>query len=137
MHFVDDVHFVLARNRRVLHVVHDVADLIHAVVRSRVQFDNIDIARARKRTADFALAARRAVNGAEAVDRARENPRAGRLARAAAAREKIRVSDVTALDLIDKRARDVFLRYYVPESRGAVFSVQCQHVLALDNYLAD
>jgi len=112
-------------------------NLIHAVVRSRVQFDNIDIARARKRTADFALAARRAVDGLKAVDRARENSRAGRLARAAAAREKIRVSNVTALDLIDKRARDVLLRYYVPESRGTVFSVQCQHMLALDNYLAD
>ena len=44
VNLVDDVHFVLARNRRVRHVVHDFADLIDAVVRRRVKFDNVDIA---------------------------------------------------------------------------------------------
>ena len=41
MHFINDVHLVSALRRRVLHLVPNLADIIHTVVGGRINLDDI------------------------------------------------------------------------------------------------
>ena len=123
MNLVHDIDFVLTGNGRILHVFHDFANLIHAVVGGGVQLHDIDVVVARKSKTSLAFAAGRAVHGIKTVYGAGEYARAGGFTGTAAARKQISVRNVSRFYLVYKRARNMLLLYDVPENFGAVFSV--------------
>ncbi len=109
MHLVDDIDLVFRQRRRIFDLFAQIADFVHAVVARRVDFNHVHAVFRLQRAADLAFAARIAILGVQAVDRAGEHLGSGRFAGAARAAEQIRVRDMTADDLPAQRARDRIL----------------------------
>ena len=124
VHLVDDVYFIPAHRRHVVDVLAQLAYLVYTVVGSRVHLHDIEIGRRRERLTRFALAARAAMDGVQAVDRTREYLGAARLARASAAREKVGVRKRSPLYLMHERGNDDVLTYDPVERRRTVFAVK-------------
>ena len=123
VNFVHNVHLVLPRHGRILHLFAKVAHLVHAVVGSGVNLVDIQVFRTSERLTRRALSARRAVYGAFTVDCLRENFRNTRLTRSARAAKQICVPDTSAFDLVFQYRDDMFLPNDVRKalrSEGAV-----------------
>jgi len=126
--FVDDVHLVTSFRRRGVHgALAQVAGIVHAAVRSRVELDHIQIGGARPDTrARVARAARLAGDprgiAPLAVQRHRQDARRGRLPHAARPREQIAVRDAARRDRSAQRRSDVGLDNQIGEPLGAVFA---------------
>lgn len=80
MHFVHDIDAVAAVLRGILNLFAQVADFVHAVIGSGVDFHDVQAVFRRQRQARLALPARVSVPWGQAVDRAGEYFRAGGLA---------------------------------------------------------
>ena len=97
---VYDVDLVFQLRRKVFYVVAYFSDVVDAVVARGVHLDDIDAASRLGAAAGRALAARVPVDRVLAVDRPRENLRAGRLACSPCSAEKISVGSLPLRDLI-------------------------------------
>src|SRR5438270_3668864 len=99
---IDDVDLFRAESRREVDLLAQVADLIDAAVRRRVDLDEVERRACRHLDARLALVARlrRIRLSSGAVDRLREQACRRRLARSPAAAERVRMSHATA----DERA---------------------------------
>ena len=124
MHLVDDIHAIAPRLRRVFHLFAQIADLVHAVVAGRVDFQNIEAVFLRQRPAGAARAAGIAVLRVFAVDRAREHLRRRGFARAARAAEQIRMRDAPARDLAAQRFDHSLLPHKILEPRRTIAAIQ-------------
>ena len=124
VHLVDDVDAVAARLRRILHLLAQVADLVHAVVARRVDLQDVQAALGGKRSARRALPARLAAVRIFTVHRAREHLGRRGLARAARAAEQIRVRDASAHHLAAQRSDDGLLPHKVVKPRRTIAAVQ-------------
>ena len=113
MHLVDDEHALFDLRRGVARFVAQVSDVVHAVVGRRVDFGHVEYRAVQNAAAGRTLVARIAVHRMLAVDRPRENFRAGRLARAARAGEQIRMAEASALKLRAQRVGHVLLSDHV------------------------
>ena len=105
--------------------VGEVTDVVDAVVRRRVQLEQVEEPALGDGDAVLAHAARLPV-GAEvqAVQRLGENPGGGRLAGAARAGEQIGVADPSLAHRVPQRRRHVVLADETAESLGAVLAVE-------------
>ena len=124
MHLVDDIHLVFSFRRGIGHLVHDLADVVHAVVGSRVDLDHIHAGSRRYGPAASALPAGRAVNRVLAVDGFRKNLRYGCLSGSSCPAEQIGVSDPFRPDLILQRRNNVVLPFHVLKTFRAKFTVK-------------
>ena len=124
MHLVDDVDAIAPALRRILDLLAQVADLIHAVVGRRVDLDDVQAVFRLQRLAGGARAAGLPALGPLAVDGPGEHLGRRGLARAAAAAEQIGVGDAAGLHLIAQRGDDVFLPDEVVEARGTPLTIE-------------
>ena len=110
MHFVDDIDFFPADCRRILDTLPQLADILDAVVGSRVDLDHVHKGPLADRAAVCALAARPSLwVFVQTVDALGKDARGRRLTRPACAAEQIRVADLAACDLMFEDSDDVFL----------------------------
>ena len=130
--FVDDVDFVFAVDRRVLHVFADVADMLHLVVRRAVDFNHIHGRSGRHFTAALALAARFAIDVVRAIQSLCENSRRRRLANSARTDKQIRMADAVLDDRIPQRPADMLLPDYFRKCLRTPFSRQ--NLIRHDNF---
>ena len=124
VYLVNDIHAVAPRLRRILHLFAQIADLIHAVVAGRVDFQNIEAVFLRQRLAGGTHAAGIAVFRMLAVDRAGKYLRRRGFARAARAAEQIRMRDTSAHNLAAQRFDDRLLTYKILKPRRTIAAVQ-------------
>ena len=122
VHLVDDIDAVTTDLRRNTHLVGQVADIVHRVVRRGVQFVDIERPALVERTARFALVAGFGVGPRiQAVDRFGEDPRASRLADAARPAEQVRMRQLATADRILQRRGNMRLSDDRCEGRRTVF----------------
>ena len=123
---VDDVDLVAAAHRREERPLAQVAGVVDAAVGRGVDLDHVDRARpaAGEVLAAVALAARVGVGRLLAVERPRQDPRAGGLAAAARAGEEVGVVDPVVGQRRPQRLGDVVLADDLGERLGPVAAVQ-------------
>ena len=109
MHLVDDVHALFHRRGRENRLLAQRAHIVHAVVRGGVQLDHIEDRAVRNAAAGGALSAGVAVDRVFAVDRPRQDARAGRLARSARTDKDIGMRQAGGADLVFQRFGDMLL----------------------------
>ena len=100
MHLVDNEYAEPALGGRIFHLLHNIADVIDAVVGSGVKLRDIEVGFRRDCAAGGALPAGIAVALVFAVDGARKNAGDRRLAGPSRPAEKVAVSDSVRYDLI-------------------------------------
>ena len=126
VHLVDDVHLAPARRADAeMHALDELAHRVDAVVRRRVELDEVEERARGDRVAVLADAAGLAV-GAEvqAVEGAGEDARGRGLAGAAGPGEEVRVADAVLADRVAQRGRDVLLADELRELLRPVLAVQ-------------
>ena len=125
---VDDEHPVARFGRRVERPVAQLAGVVDAAVRRRVQLDDVDVPRPLRRQRDTrgTHAARVRSRPLLAVQRAGEDACRRRLAAAARPGEQVRVVDPPGLERDAQRLGDVLLPDDVGEPRRTVLAVQSQ-----------
>ena len=123
---VDDVDLEAALRRAVAGPLAQVTGVVDATVARGVDLDDVDRARAaaRERHARVARAARDRRRALLAVEAAREDARARRLAAAAGAAEEVGVVDPARAQRLHERLRHVLLADDVGEALGPVAAVQ-------------
>ena len=124
---VQDVDLVAALGRLLRDALHDLADVVDAAVRRRVHLDHVERRAVVDPQADLARAVGRRGRPVLAVERLREDLRERRLARAARAREEVRVRDAPLLDRAAERAHDVILAHHVRERARSVGAIERSH----------
>ena len=124
--FINDVDPVLPLRRREADLVAQVADVVHPGVGCRVHLDQIQEAILIDRLAVGACVAGTAgrISG-QAVDRLGENPRDGRLARAARSGKEIGVTDTIRGDRILEGLDDVILSDDLGPISGTILPIEC------------
>jgi len=123
---VDDVDLETALGRAVARALAQVTRVVDATVAGRVDLDDVDRAgaAARERHARVARAARGRRRALLAVEAARQDARARRLAAAARAAEEVGVVDPAGAQRLHERLRHVLLADHVGEALGPVAAVQ-------------
>ncbi len=127
MNFVDDIHLEAGRHGRVADRVGHVANVLHAVMRCRIDFDDVDVAPFADRPARLANAAwsdGRATLpvGADAVQRLGDQARGRGLADPAHSGQQECVGDPPALDRIGQRLHHRVLADQLGEGLRAVLA---------------
>ena len=115
-----------------VHALDEVAHRVDAVVRRRVELDEVEEGAVGDREAVLALAARLTVGAeVEAVQRAGEQARRGGLAGAARPGEEVGVADAVLGDRVAQRGGDVVLADQLAEALRSVLAVQAGHGLTV------
>ena len=113
MYLIDDIDGVFAYLRRDAHLVNQRTDILHGVVRRRVQFVDIERPLLVERLARFALVARVvAVERIETVDGLRENTGAGGLPHSTRTAEEVRMRQMVLTNRVLQRLRERLLAYH-------------------------
>ena len=127
---VDNEDLVAVTHRREGGALAQVAGIVDATVRGRVDLDHVERAGAAggQLTARFALAARGVRGALRAVQAAREDARRGGLAASARPGEQVRVRHAIRAQRRLERLRHVFLADHLVEGVGAIPAIQsCGH----------
>ena len=127
---VDDEDLVSVAHRRKGGALAQVAGIVNAAVRGRVDLDDVERAGAAggQLTARFALAARSVRGTLRAVQAARQNARRGGLAASARPGEQVRVRHAIRAQRRLERLRHVFLTDHLIKGVGAIPAIQsCGH----------
>jgi len=117
--FVDQVDLVAAAGRCVLHVLEQLAGVLHLGARGGVDLDQVDEAPLVDLAARRADAAGPRRDPGLAVERLGEQPRDGGLADAARAGEQERVVDAAGVERVGERPHDVLLADQLGEGARA------------------
>ena len=128
--FVDDEDLVAVAHRREGGALAQVAGVVDAAVRGRVDLDHVERAGAAggQLTARFALATRGVRGALRAVQAAREDARRGGLAASARPGEQVRVRHAIRAQRRLERLRHVFLADHLIKGVGAIPAIQsCGH----------
>ena len=123
---VDDVDLEAPGHRRVEGPLAQFPGVVHAAVRGRVDLDHVDAARPGGGERDAGVADPAGFGGRalDAVQRAGEDPRAGRLAASARPAEQVSVVDPPGAQRLGERPGDVLLPLHLGERRRTVLAVQ-------------
>ena len=121
---VDDVDAVLAADGCEVRFVADLTDVVDAVVRRRVDLDDVEDGTGVDALAGLAAVAGIPVHRVLAVDRLREDLGAGRLAGAARTGKQVSMGMPTRPHLVHEGPGDVFLPDDVREDLGSPLPVQ-------------
>ena len=108
MHFVDDVHFILTRNGRILHFFAQITHFVYAIVGRSVNFGDVQIRGIFQGYASGAFPARRTVFGVVAIDCRGKNFRDTRFPRTARSAKQIGVSYPARIDLVFEYRNDMY-----------------------------
>ena len=124
VHLVDQVHLVTPPGRRKLHVVHEVARLLHLGPRRRVHLDEVDEAALVDLLAGPALAARRGGRAMVAVEALRQHPGQGGLADATGPGEQECVVHSAPVERVAQGTHDMLLPHQLVEVSWAPLTRQ-------------
>ena len=124
VHLVDDVDLVAPHGGRILDLLAQVANLVHAVVGGRVDLHHVQVVLPRQLAAGLAFAAGLAVLVVQAVDRPGQHLGGTGLAGAAAAAEQVGVRYAAAGDLVDQRGHDPVLTHDVGKALRPPLAIQ-------------
>ena len=124
VHFVDDVHLVLAELRGIIHLFQQLANFLHAAVAGGVHFVHVKGRAAFDHLAGGAFPAGVAVLGVQAVDGPGQDAGGAGFAGAAAAAEQVSVGDAARHHLIAQRAHDGLLAHHIGKGLGPPDAVQ-------------
>ena len=100
MNLIDNVDFVFAFRRTVFHLLTDLADVIHTVIRCGIDLDHIHGVARCNRLAGRALSTRAAVYRMLTVDRLCKYLCDGRLTGSPGSTKQIRMPDPVCFDLV-------------------------------------
>jgi len=125
VHLVDDVDLVFGQRRRILDLVPQLADLVHAVVAGGVDLQHVHAVFLLQGLADFAFAAGIARPGIQTVDRPGEHLGRSGLTGAAGAAEEVGVGDAPGFHLPHQRAHHRVLIAYTRKGIRTPCPVQC------------
>ena len=100
MNLIDNVDFVFSFRRTVFHLLTDLADIIHTIIRCRIDLDHIHGVARCDRPAGRTLSTWAAVYGMLTVDRLCKYLRNGCLTGSPGSTKQIRMSDPVCFDLI-------------------------------------
>ena len=125
---VDDVDLETPGDRRIERPLAQIPGVIHAAVRGGVDLDHIEAARPVRGQRDTRLALAARVRGRPfgAVQRAGQDPRAGRLAAAPRPAEQVGMVHPAGAQRLAERLGDVVLAAHLGERRGPVAAVERQ-----------
>ena len=129
MRLVQDVDPAAALHRRERHVLAQLADVVHRVVRGRVHLDHVERGAGDDRLGGGIVGVEVGARPAARVERAGEQLGHGGLAGAARADEQVGVVDLVELDRVAQRAHDVLLAHHLVEGLGAVAAVEGEHAI--------
>jgi hypothetical protein len=125
VNFVNDVDFIFPLRRGEVDFIAQVADIIHAIIRGGVYFDEIHETVFVDREAMFTLIARtRGRIFRKAVDGFREEPRNGGFSGAARPGKEVRVAHAVVCEGVSQCTNDMLLTYDLVPGLGAPFSIQ-------------
>ena len=123
MDLVDDIDFVAACLGRDAHLAHQLANIVHTVVRGGIELEDVHRASLGKAAAALALAAGLGVGGeVGAVDGLGQNTGAGGLAHTAGTAEEKRLRQLPCADGILERSGDMLLPDNAVERGRTVFT---------------
>ena len=130
---VDDVHLAArVRPEPEVHALDEIAHRLDAVVRRRVELDEVEERTVGDRHAVLALATRLAVGAEiEAVQRPGQQARRRRLPGTARSGEEVRMPDVIVDDRVAQRGGDMVLADQLAEALRSVLPVQAGHGLTV------
>ncbi len=126
MHLVDDVHPVFADGRGEIGLVPQRPDVVYTVVGGGVHLGDVEDAPLFDPLADGTLQTGVAVHRAQAVDRLREDLRAGGLTGPAGAGEEVGVGHLALPHLVLEGAGDVLLGDHVGKAPRPPLAIECQ-----------
>lgn len=123
MHLVDDEHLVFSDLRRDANLLNERADMLHAVVRSRIKFKNAERGIFGESRATRAGSAGLVVGGrGEAVQHFGEDAGVRGFAHTARAAKQERVRDMAARNGVFQRLRNMLLTNHLVEFGGAILA---------------
>ena len=132
VHLVDDIDRILTYLRRNTHLVDQSADIIHRVVRSGIQFMDIERPLLVKRAAGFALVACVMLSGRiKTIDGLGKNAGTSGLTHSARSAEKISVRQMILADGIAQGLRQCLLPYDRLKIERAILA--CRNNIILHN----
>ncbi len=123
MHLVDDVDLVFSLCRGVGYLVDDLSDIVHTVVGSRIDLDDIHAGSRRDCFTNTALPTGSVLCGVFAIHCFRKNLRHGSLTGTSRSGKQIRVTDPVRPQLILQCGHDVVLTFDIRKSIRAEFPV--------------
>ena len=123
MHLVYDVNLIISLRRRVGDLLHDLPDIIHAVVGGGVNLYDIHAGAGGDGAADAALSAGTVLRGTFAVHRAGKNLCNRGFSGSSRPREQISMADALRLELVFQRSHDMILALHIREGVRSKFSV--------------
>ena len=116
MSLIYHVDLVTRLRRAEAHLFQQIAHVIHAGVRSRVNLNEIHQPSGVERLTDLALIARALFHGSQAIDSLSQQPGQSRFPCSTRAGEEIRVVDAAQAQCIAQSAHDGFLLYHILKS---------------------
>ena len=124
MHFVDDIGAHLQRCRRIVHLFADLADVVHTVVGSRVNFYDIGGSSGLDSLTGRAGVAGTSVHRMFAVDCLCQNLRHRSLTCPAGSAEQVSMADTSGFHLIFQGGHNVILALHILKGGGPEFPIQ-------------
>ena len=116
MHLVDDVDLVFSLRRRIGYLVDDLTDIVHTVVGSRIDLDDIHAGSRRNRLTNTAFPTGAVLCGVFAVHCFRKNLRHRSLTGTSRSGEQIRMADPVRPQLILQCGHDMILTFDIGKS---------------------
>ena len=116
MHLVDDVDLVFSLRRRIGYLVDDLTDIVHTVVGSRIDLNNIHAGSRRNRLTNTAFPTGAVLCGVFAVHCFRKNLRHRSLTGTSRSGEQIRMADPVRPQLILQCGHDMILTFDIGKS---------------------
>ena len=135
VYLVDDIDLVFAILWRILHRFAQVADLVHAVVAGRVDFQNVQTVFSHQALAAFAFPTGVALHRMQTVNSPCHDLGGGRFACSAGAAEQIRVRDPPGHDLVAQGGNNGLLPHHGAEILRPPLPVKCLIGHGLSSYL--
>ena len=131
MHFVYDINLIFSLRRGIGNFLHDLTDIVNAVVGRRINLDDIHAGACGYGMADAAFSAGTVRSGVFTVYRPGKDLRHSGLARSPGSGKQIGMSDAACLQLVLQCGYDMILPLYICESIRTKLPVQCRvrHIL--------
>ena len=122
VHFINEIHLVPARGRRVLYVIHQVPGFIHLGPRCRVDLDQINKAALVDTATGAALAAGFGTDSGFTVETLCQDTRQGRLAYPAGAGKQVGMVQPVGIQCVDQHFQNMVLPDHILEQARSPFS---------------
>ncbi len=125
MHLVDNINFKPSLRRRIGHLIHNLTDVVNAIVGGGVNLNHIHTDARRNRLTARTFPTRTPLHRVLAVHRPRKYFRYGSLSCSPRPAEEIRVTDTVRLDLVLQGGHYMLLPFDILKTARAELTIQC------------